>query len=145
MGGDASKYFMNLDGHLKTYIDAPSNSPNTYGIWQNLMGKTQTEEVYQRKRPCSKENLPVGSTTRVLKPEEQEAPKFKQCFKTVSISQHINPDVLENRSRERKIEKTYQRNLQVYQSIQNKGIIPDTAGREIVISRKKSCEMLNSG
>jgi len=40
MGGDASKYFMNLDGHLKAYMDAPSNSPNTYGIWQNLMGKT---------------------------------------------------------------------------------------------------------
>ncbi|EAR90582.2 hypothetical protein TTHERM_00122310 (macronuclear) [Tetrahymena thermophila SB210] len=140
IGKEQKKYFQEINGQLKSYKEIQVNQ-STQGSWQNLIDKTPITEQYQKKRSLSRDANTKQNTLRVLHPEQQETPRFNPCFKGVVMQEQINPLKLEERARENKIQKKHQNNLQSYEKIVNKGVIPDTTGREIAISRRKSTDI----
>ncbi|KAL4468543.1 hypothetical protein ABPG74_005046 [Tetrahymena malaccensis] len=140
LGKDQKKYFQEINGQLKSYKEIQVNQ-STQGSWQNLIDKTPIAEQYQKKRSLSRDATTKQNTLRVLHPEQQETPRFNPCFKGVALQEQINPLKLEERARENKIQKKHQSNLLSYEKIVNKGVIPDTSGREIAISRRKSTDI----
>ncbi|KAL4496071.1 hypothetical protein ABPG72_015493 [Tetrahymena utriculariae] len=140
IGKDQNKYFQEINGQLKSYNEIQVYQ-STQGSWQNLIDKTPITEKYQKKRSLSRDVNAKQNTLRVLHPDQQETPRFNPCFKGVMMQEQINPLKLEERARENKIQKKHQNNLLSYEKIVNKGVIPDTTGREIATSRRKSTDI----